>query len=237
MVLQVAWSRLVSRHSQAAHSASARRGHPSRARRTAGRCASQDRPGGGDDGKRYVLRDIGSEPVERGAGDAGRARDVQRHRSVRCMRLTGTMLAQAKRRGDLLARTAPSCTPSRSESTRTDQRSARWWSACRPFGLTVSIDAAFRSCAVRGPGRKRPVLRERGNRFRVIRANPAPTYKGWLWLDGYQIGRDGDAVERRQIFLRQAGLRSVKPTKPPRPTNAGPARPRTGTEARRESRT
>lgn len=76
-------------------------------------------------------------------------------------------------------------------------------------------------------------------RFRVIRVDPAPTYEGWLWLDGYQIGLGGDAVERRQIFVRQAGLRLVEPSqpaKPSRPTNAGPARPRTGAQATRGSR-
>ncbi|MGC4770013.1 hypothetical protein ACLQ25_13705 [Micromonospora sp. DT44] len=33
------------------------------------------------------------------------------------------------------------------------------------------------------------------------------TYDGWVWLDGYKLDKKGDAVEKRRIFVRLAGLR------------------------------
>ena len=45
--------------------------------------------------------------------------------------------------------------------------------------------------------------------FRVIRVHDWPTYDGWMWLDGYQLNSAGDAVERRSIFVQQAGLRMM----------------------------
>ena len=46
-------------------------------------------------------------------------------------------------------------------------------------------------------------------RFRVIRVLDWPTYTGWVWLDGYQLNDDGDAVDRRSIFVQVDGLRYV----------------------------
>lgn len=43
--------------------------------------------------------------------------------------------------------------------------------------------------------------------FRVIRVHDWSTYEGWMWLDGYQLNAAGDAVERRSIFVQQAGLK------------------------------
>ncbi|GAB3148310.1 hypothetical protein GCM10027290_32840 [Micromonospora sonneratiae] len=45
--------------------------------------------------------------------------------------------------------------------------------------------------------------------FRVIRAHDWPTYRGWIWLDGYQLNAAGDAVDRRSIFVRLDGLGKV----------------------------
>lgn len=45
--------------------------------------------------------------------------------------------------------------------------------------------------------------------FRVIRVHDWPTYDGWMWLDGYQLNSAGDAVERRSIFVQQAGLKMI----------------------------
>lgn len=58
--------------------------------------------------------------------------------------------------------------------------------------------------------------------FRVIRVldeETRNTYTGWAWLDGYQLGPTGDAVERREIFIQPAGLRLM-------PHNTGPVIPR-----------
>ena len=30
--------------------------------------------------------------------------------------------------------------------------------------------------------------------FRVIKVDPAATYEGWMWLDGYQLDPSGTAV-------------------------------------------
>lgn len=51
--------------------------------------------------------------------------------------------------------------------------------------------------------------------LRVIHVHDWPTYQGWCWLDGYQLDNNGDAVERREIFVRLAGLIPVGP--PPLP--------------------
>lgn len=50
---------------------------------------------------------------------------------------------------------------------------------------------------------------ERRIRFRVIREEPANT-DGWVWLDGYQLDGQGEAVERRRVFVRLAGLPAVR---------------------------
>lgn len=44
-------------------------------------------------------------------------------------------------------------------------------------------------------------------RLRVIRELTWSTYEGWVWLDGYQLNSDFQAVERRQIFVQRAGLK------------------------------
>ncbi|MET8092986.1 hypothetical protein [Micromonospora sp. NPDC005220] len=41
---------------------------------------------------------------------------------------------------------------------------------------------------------------------RVIRAlSERHTYDCWLWIDAYQLGRNGDAVARRELYLMPAG--------------------------------
>lgn len=44
-------------------------------------------------------------------------------------------------------------------------------------------------------------------RFRLIKAQTSTTCDGWAWLDGYQLDGEGQAVERRTIFVQLAGLR------------------------------
>ncbi|MET8280325.1 hypothetical protein [Micromonospora sp. NPDC005174] len=61
---------------------------------------------------------------------------------------------------------------------------------------------------------------------RVIRAlTDRHTYHGWLWIDAYQLGPNGDAVARRELYLMPAGARRLAspPAAPPRP--AAPRRP------------
>jgi hypothetical protein len=44
-------------------------------------------------------------------------------------------------------------------------------------------------------------------RLRVIHVDDRPTYRGWCWLDGYQLDNSGEAVQRRTIYVQVAGLR------------------------------
>ncbi|MEW2427497.1 hypothetical protein AB0877_05710 [Micromonospora sp. NPDC047644] len=45
---------------------------------------------------------------------------------------------------------------------------------------------------------------------RVIRELPdRHTYEGWLWLDAYQLDRKGEAVARRELYVRRAGVRAA----------------------------
>jgi len=53
-------------------------------------------------------------------------------------------------------------------------------------------------------------------RFRVIRVLDWPTYTGWVWLDGYQLNADGEAVDRRSIFVQINGLHYVDGAEPAR---------------------
>ncbi|MFV2008973.1 MULTISPECIES: hypothetical protein [unclassified Micromonospora] len=48
---------------------------------------------------------------------------------------------------------------------------------------------------------------DRGFRFRVTVVDKRWTYADWVWLTGYVLGRDGTAVERREIFVQRDGLR------------------------------
>lgn len=43
-------------------------------------------------------------------------------------------------------------------------------------------------------------------RFRVIGVDPRPTYQGWIWLSGYQLDQQGEAVARREVFVQIAGI-------------------------------
>jgi hypothetical protein len=45
--------------------------------------------------------------------------------------------------------------------------------------------------------------------LRVISVSDYPTYYGWCWLTGYVLDADGQAVDRRHVFVQFAGLRAV----------------------------
>ncbi len=46
--------------------------------------------------------------------------------------------------------------------------------------------------------------------FRVVSVCPKPTYPGWLWLTGYGLDGQGDAIDKREIYVRLAGLKLVR---------------------------
>ncbi|MEU5914205.1 hypothetical protein [Micromonospora sp. NPDC047527] len=59
-------------------------------------------------------------------------------------------------------------------------------------------------------------------RVRVVSVDDRPTYPGWIWITGYVLGPTGDAIARRELYVRHTGLRVIAP---PRATVPGPARP------------
>lgn len=51
--------------------------------------------------------------------------------------------------------------------------------------------------------------------FRLIKVrHDLVTYEQWIWLDGYQLDANGEAVARREIFVLRAGLTVQQPTVP-----------------------
>ncbi|MEV4727356.1 hypothetical protein AB0K29_27320 [Micromonospora humida] len=76
-------------------------------------------------------------------------------------------------------------------------------------------------------------------RFRVIRVLDWPTYDGWIWLDGYRLDARDEAVARRSVFVRPAGLVTAPtPVQRSGPTRVSPrarvsSRPRSGSRTGR----
>jgi hypothetical protein len=58
---------------------------------------------------------------------------------------------------------------------------------------------------------------DRATLFKVIRVDPRPTYAGWVWLIGYTIDEQGNAIERREVFVQIAGLVFMTPDSSRRP--------------------
>ncbi|WP_232510840.1 hypothetical protein [Micromonospora maris] len=47
---------------------------------------------------------------------------------------------------------------------------------------------------------------------RVIRElTDRNSFHGWAWIQAYVLDRNGDAVQRRELFVRPVGLRPVPP--------------------------
>jgi hypothetical protein len=47
--------------------------------------------------------------------------------------------------------------------------------------------------------------------LRVTRVDFEKTYDGWTWLVGYVLNQRGRAVERREVFVQLAGIRTPRP--------------------------
>ncbi|MET8233545.1 hypothetical protein ABZS77_23035 [Micromonospora sp. NPDC005298] len=41
---------------------------------------------------------------------------------------------------------------------------------------------------------------------RLVSVDPRPTYHGWVWLVGYVLDDKGLAVDKREVYVRRAGL-------------------------------
>ncbi|MCO1593563.1 hypothetical protein M8C17_00085 [Micromonospora sp. RHAY321] len=60
-------------------------------------------------------------------------------------------------------------------------------------------------------------------RVRVIRELPERhTYPGWVWIEGYELGRAGVATEKRELFVLREGIELVSSD----PPEAAPANTR-----------
>ncbi|MFG1803706.1 hypothetical protein ACGFI4_26550 [Micromonospora carbonacea] len=54
--------------------------------------------------------------------------------------------------------------------------------------------------------------------FRLIKVrHDLVTYDHWIWLDGYQLDANGEAVARREIFVLRVGLTAHRPAAPTQP--------------------
>ncbi|MCX5067861.1 hypothetical protein OOJ91_18640 [Micromonospora lupini] len=51
---------------------------------------------------------------------------------------------------------------------------------------------------------------------RVIRELEWDTYDGWVWLDAYELGARGDAVARRELYVRREGVQLLDAYAPAR---------------------
>ncbi|WFE58116.1 hypothetical protein [Micromonospora sp. WMMD712] len=48
--------------------------------------------------------------------------------------------------------------------------------------------------------------------MRAIRELTDPhTYHGWTWIEAYELGARGEAVAKRELFVRRDGLRWLSP--------------------------
>ncbi|OWV03870.1 hypothetical protein B5D80_21395 [Micromonospora wenchangensis] len=64
---------------------------------------------------------------------------------------------------------------------------------------------------------------------RVIRElTDRHTYDGWAWIEAYELGPDGLARRRRELYVRRAGVRRL-PCPPP--AAARPPAPRAATRS------
>ncbi|MET8092817.1 hypothetical protein [Micromonospora sp. NPDC005220] len=60
--------------------------------------------------------------------------------------------------------------------------------------LTTAASVQFRKPIVAR------VIRELADRY---------TYDGWLWLDAYELNRKGEAVARRELYVRRDGVQAA----------------------------
>lgn len=59
--------------------------------------------------------------------------------------------------------------------------------------------------------------------FRVIKViSEWVTYHGWVWLRGYQLDEQGNATDKRDIYVRINGLQVQRLNGPPVPRQLGP---------------
>ncbi|MEU7771206.1 hypothetical protein AB0C44_07760 [Micromonospora taraxaci] len=60
-------------------------------------------------------------------------------------------------------------------------------------------------------------------RVRVASVDDRANYPGWIWLTGYVLGPKGQAVDKRELYVQESGLKVLQL---PAVTVAAPARAR-----------
>lgn len=73
---------------------------------------------------------------------------------------------------------------------------------------------------------------DRALRLRLVSVDPRPTYQGWVWLTGYVLNDKGLAVDRREVFVQQAGVRMLRAGLAPRHQRPRPALGRSPAQGR-----
>ncbi|MET7947379.1 hypothetical protein [Micromonospora sp. NPDC005324] len=63
---------------------------------------------------------------------------------------------------------------------------------------------------------------DRALRLRLVSVDPRPTYHGWVWLTGYVLDDKGLAVDKREVFVQQAGVRVLRAAPAPRALRPAP---------------
>jgi hypothetical protein len=58
---------------------------------------------------------------------------------------------------------------------------------------------------------------DRALRLRLVSVDGRPTYQGWVWLTGYVLSDKGLAVDKREVYLKRAGVRVLRPAPAPTP--------------------
>ncbi|WP_433551372.1 hypothetical protein ACQP08_27505 [Micromonospora zamorensis] len=64
---------------------------------------------------------------------------------------------------------------------------------------------------------------DRALRLRLASVDLRPTYHGWVWLTGYVLNDRGVAVDKREVYVQQAGVRvlcAAPALTPSRPTRS-----------------
>lgn len=50
--------------------------------------------------------------------------------------------------------------------------------------------------------------------MRITKVQDWPTYHGWCWLTGYVLDHNGEATDRRDVFVQCAGIRHISAPTP-----------------------
>ncbi|MFY1617321.1 hypothetical protein [Micromonospora sp. WMMD736] len=61
---------------------------------------------------------------------------------------------------------------------------------------------------------------DRALRVRLVSIGASDPYHGWVWLTGYVLDAKGMATDKREVYVRSAGIKACSPV-PPRTWRVG----------------